>query len=582
MNKTVNINLANTFFHIDEGAYSKLRQYLETIKRAFATTTGNDEILADIESRIAELFQSKVENERQVITEKEVDEVIAIMGQPEDYLIDEDIFEDEPVTKSKRTARNPNKKLYRDIETKYIGGVCSGLEHYTGIDALWIRLIFVILVLAGVGFGFIAYILLWILVPEAISTTQKLHMKGEAVNISNIEKKVKEGFNEVADTVKNVDYNKMGNKIKSGSATFFDTIGSIFMFIFKIFGKFIGIILILTGASALIGLVISLFSIGILDLTHFPGHQLIETLNNTGAPIWVVSILSLFAIGIPFFFLLYLGLKILVSNLKSIGNIAKYSLLGLWLIAVIGLTVFAVKQAAEFSHHATTNTETSFAVNSTTDTITIKTFKNPDYSYNTRSTIGDMHITYDTNGDAMLYSENIHFDLATSPLNSAKIKLRKESEGISHESAKIRAQDIKYSYSTTDSTIILNGYLTTPKTNQFRSQRVRGTLLLPKGSLIKFTPNSIKHFGWNLENDNNLNREEMIPHVWKMGANNLLLCQDCEPENIDEPVTIEEENSHSNKVIINEDGIDINIKDESDTLILKIDENGIKINASDN
>ena len=109
MNKTVNINLANTLFHIDEDAYNKMRRYLESVKRSFSNTPGSDEILADIEARIAELFYEKLENERQVITHKEVDEVIAIMGQPEDYMVDEDIFEDEP--KAKSTTQTRVKKL---------------------------------------------------------------------------------------------------------------------------------------------------------------------------------------------------------------------------------------------------------------------------------------------------------------------------------------------------------------------------------------------------------------------------------------------------------------------------------------
>ena len=127
MNKTVNINLANMLFHIDENAFQKLQRYLESIKRSFAGTTGSDEIIADIEARIAELFYEKMENERQVITEKEVDAVIAIMGQPEDYQIDEDIFQDQPSGDGPRQRAPKAKKLYRDIDQKYIGGVCAGL-----------------------------------------------------------------------------------------------------------------------------------------------------------------------------------------------------------------------------------------------------------------------------------------------------------------------------------------------------------------------------------------------------------------------------------------------------------------------
>ena len=125
MNKTVNINLAGIFFHIDEDAYAKLQRYLEAIKRSFTDSQGRSEIIADIEARIAELFNERVQNEKQVIRIKEVDEVIAIMGQPEDYLVDDEIFEDEPQTAYTKRSQ-PSKKLFRDGEDKFLGGVASG------------------------------------------------------------------------------------------------------------------------------------------------------------------------------------------------------------------------------------------------------------------------------------------------------------------------------------------------------------------------------------------------------------------------------------------------------------------------
>ena len=117
MNKTININLAGTFFHVDEDAYLKLQRYLDAIRRSFSNTQGQDEIITDIEARIAELFTEKMTNERQVISMKEVDAVIKVMGQPEDYLVDEEIFEDEP--RKKRVHKN-SRRLYRDMENKYV------------------------------------------------------------------------------------------------------------------------------------------------------------------------------------------------------------------------------------------------------------------------------------------------------------------------------------------------------------------------------------------------------------------------------------------------------------------------------
>ena len=177
-------------FHIDEDAFNKMRRYLESVKRSFANTPGSDEIIADIEARIAELFHDKLENERQVITQKEVDEVIAIMGQPEDYMVDEEIFEDEPRAKTTST-KDRVKKLYRDTDKKYVAGVSSGLAHYFGIDPLWIRLIWIFLTIFTWGGFIFIYGLLWILIPEAKTTSQKLDMSGETVNIRTLNVKLK-------------------------------------------------------------------------------------------------------------------------------------------------------------------------------------------------------------------------------------------------------------------------------------------------------------------------------------------------------------------------------------------------------
>ncbi|WP_456437447.1 PspC domain-containing protein, partial [Psychroserpens sp.] len=216
MNKTVNINLAGIFFHIDEDAYLKLQRYLEAIKRSFTDSQGQSEIISDIENRIAELFSERVQNEKQVIRIKEVDDVITIMGQPEDYLVNDEIFEDEPKSSYQRSSNSrstSSKKFYRDTDNSYIGGVSSGLAHYFGIDPIWIRLIWIILIF-GAGTGVLLYILLWVLVPEAKTTSEKITMTGEPVNISNIEKKIKDGFDSVSqtvsDTVKNVDLPKQG------------------------------------------------------------------------------------------------------------------------------------------------------------------------------------------------------------------------------------------------------------------------------------------------------------------------------------------------------------------------------------
>lgn len=566
MNKTVNINLANVLFHIDEDAYSKMRRYLESVKRSFVNTPGSDEILADIEARIAELFHEKLVDEKQVITEKEVDAVISIMGQPEDYMVDEDIFVDEPLP---RTESRKSKKLYRDIETKYIGGVCSGLEHYLGFDALWIRIIFLLL---GVftGFGFIAYILLWILVPEAATTSQKLDMKGEAVNIDNIQRKVKEGFDEVADKVKNADY----SNIKSTGKSFFDTIGDIIMFFFKVFGKFIGILLVIIGAATIIGLFVGLLTVGTLDLFELPGLD--GVINSiTGAPIWLVSLLMFFAIGIPFFFLLYLGLKILVSNLKSIGNIAKFSLLGLWLISIITMIVLGVREAASHAFTGSVSIENPLYLENPSDTLNFQLISSEFYDSDEHMRMNDMILVFDDNGKPILQSEDVRFNIKKSNDTLARISVRKEANGSSFEQARSTAEKIKYEYEQQGNSILFNNFLTTESKSKFNDQEVRVNLYLPEGQFIKYARTNRRN--WTVRAETDRATASLEEYLWKMDANGALECQDC-PEEMDE-----DNEDSDNRIRINEDGIDININDEDgESFKMKIDEDGVRIKAQDN
>src|SRR5690606_39622832 len=148
----------------------------------------------------------------------------------------------------------------------------------------------------------------------------------------------------------------------------------------KVIGKLIGIVLIIVGASTLISLFFGLFTIGVFGAVDLPGVDFHEFLIGIGAPLWAVSLLLFLALGIPFFFLFYLGLKILVNNMKSIGNIAKFSLLGLWLISVGILIVLGIRQAAEFSSTGSVHEEREMFLENPSDTLVIK-MKNPGLEY---------------------------------------------------------------------------------------------------------------------------------------------------------------------------------------------------------
>jgi phage shock protein PspC (stress-responsive transcriptional regulator) len=341
MNKTVSINLGGVFFYIDEDAYQKLNRYFDAIEKSLSAD-GRAEIMNDIESRISELFSEKKSAGKDVIGLRDVDDVIAIMGQPEDYKIEDD----EPKKTNYNYTATGSKKLYRDTENGILGGVAAGLGHYFGVEKVWIRIAIALLVI-GFGTGILAYLILWIVIPEAKTTSEKLDMRGEPITISNIEKKIREEFDNVSDKFKNADYDKMGHQVKSSAEKIGNTLGDVLPKLFGAFGKILGAFLVFLAASALVTFIIGAFTVGTFSIMDTPWLHYPEAENFSSFPIWLVTLLGILAIGIPFFFLLILGLKLLISNLRSIGNTAKYSLLALWIIAVLSLISFGSKVSKE-------------------------------------------------------------------------------------------------------------------------------------------------------------------------------------------------------------------------------------------
>ncbi len=586
MNKTVNINLAGIFFHIDEDAYLKLQRYLEAIKRSFTDSQGRSEIISDIEARISELFSERVKHDKQVIGNKEVEEVISIMGQPEDYLVDDEIFEDEPQA-SYRAKSTPSKKLFRDTDNSYIGGVASGLGHYLGIDAVWLRLIWLLLAIGSGGTFIFIYILFWVLVPEARTTADKLTMTGEPVNISNIEKKIKDGFDTVSETVsdvaknvsesvsgaaknvsdaaKKVDIKKQGNNIKSSSKSFFDTLGEIIMFFFNVFAKFVGIILMITGASALIALIIGLFSLGVTNILHIPGLDFVDMANAGNTPIWLVSLLAFFLVGIPFFFLFYLGLKILVNNLKSIGNIAKFTLLGIWVLSIIGLIIIGVRQASEHAFNERITEKQQFYI-APNDTLTIKMNNNDKYGSSYRNH-QSFKFGHNENGERIIYSSDIDIIVKSTTDSLATISIEKSADGSDYDKATQRASNINYNYSINGNEILLDSYLITEAKNKFSDQEVDVIFYLPEG-IIAYFNNNVQNFLNYRTYDENIVSSKHTKHFLKIMTDEVD-CLDC-PFEIDLDIHHDDDG-----IIINKEGIEVKVDSSS----LRINKNGLKANS---
>ena len=200
MDKTKNISLGGFSFLIEENAYTALSQYLAEVRQHLQHNSDRDEIIFDVEQRMAELLKDRTVN-REVIMHQDVLYLIEVLGKPEQYVEDEETDKaTNAAPEASAQAFSANKPLYRDIDDCKIGGVLSGMAHYFNISPTMLRIAFAVcLILSfvvsyrwiflfnGVSWAIIIlYILLWMIVPAAVTTAQKLEMQGAAVTLDSL------------------------------------------------------------------------------------------------------------------------------------------------------------------------------------------------------------------------------------------------------------------------------------------------------------------------------------------------------------------------------------------------------------
>ena len=558
MNKTISINLGGFFFHIDEDAYQKLSRYFDAVKRSLSPE-GRDEIIKDIESRIAELFQERIKNEKQVITLSEIDEVIAIMGQPEDYKIDEETSYSNEGAYTSSTKTGRNKRLYRDKDNAILGGVASGFGHYFNIDPLWIRLGIVLIVVAGVGSPILIYLLLWVIVPEAITTSQKLEMRGEPITISNIEKKVKEGINDISDKINNIDHQKIANSARSGANQIGTTLSDLFLSFFKIISKVIGLFIIFFSAMALLGILIgSIFMIFSSSLPDSYIFNNFDTPLDFDVPMWIQGLLLLFAAGIPLFFLLVLGIKLLVTNMKSLGNNFKYSLLAIWIVALIGITYLGIQQATAVGFEGKSVKKEQIFIQPT-DTLFVRMQYNNYYAKSLYERENHKY-THDENNKEIIYSTKVRVHFLKTEENQPFLQVERSATGKSHKEATSRSEKIRYNFDIQGNRITLDNYFTTAFGNKFRDQEVNIYIYLPNGTYVK-PDESIQDYDRSDNDFFNLHYDS-DEYVYQVEGNKTI-CTNCPVEDNDEESDNEDEDTVEKMSIrVNNKEINIDVTDD--------------------
>jgi phage shock protein PspC (stress-responsive transcriptional regulator) len=568
MNKTVTVNIGGIVFHIDENAYEKFKQYLESIRGHFTTADGRDEIMQDIEARIAEMFQERIKDSKQVITLEDVNEVTQLMGKPEDFA---GTGEKETEEAEETIQTGPIKRrLFRNPDDKLLGGVCSGIAAYFDVDRVWIRLAFVLAFFIW-GFGVGLYIILWIVIPEAKTATDKLQMKGEPVTVSNIQKNVKE---EMEILKRRMDEMSGGGRKKAGTilGRIFEAIGQVFVFIFKIIGKIVAAFFIFISVIILFALFVSFFAVIKVPGTHYP-HIWDHVFVSGGQFFWTyIGVLLL--VGIPVLMIGYAGARMLFNFGKS-SKIFGLAALALWIIGLVLCSAIGVKIARQFTEKDSVRKEITL-IQSPSKKLFLETdeLRNSEKDYD-----HGWKIDWDSDdmdfreSDSVFMSRDVRLDVVKSPNDSLQLVQIFYSRGTSKKNAAENATHILYSFAQTDSMVKLNRYFSLNKEDRYRGQYVQLVLKMPVGSSVYFDK-SLRHFIYDIENVQNVYDNDMLERTWTM-TDKGLSCEDCtgnESTIGGDSFSVHDDNG--SEVNIDDNGMHVKGEDGSN---ISIDSNGMVI-----
>lgn len=349
MIKTLTVNIGGMIYTIDEDAYQLLDTYLSNLKKHFAHEESADEILYDMEQRMGELFSERIESKNQIITLKDVEDVIKLMGQPEDFQEGETAGNSSNAQEKKQENTNTAKekgdrRLFRDPDNKVLGGVLAGIAHYYDLDVTLVRLGFVvcgaILLHVGILSLLILYMIGWAVIPEASDAADRLAMHGEKINVENIGKTVTDGFEKASNFVKDPKTQSSAKRFGEGLVNFMGVCAKILLVLIAIafapvaFGLIMACFGLVAGGLGLLAATPAIMSeIFPVLVDEFP--LLNDGLLFTQHPvlIWALAIGGILVAILPLFALIHM-LFYYFGNIKPMGVNTRIALIIIWFIAL--------------------------------------------------------------------------------------------------------------------------------------------------------------------------------------------------------------------------------------------------------
>ena len=483
MDKTIKINLGGTLFQIDEEAYKILRRYLQDIDDRLKNTLGGAETIEDIESRIAEIFQSQG-GAAGVISGDNVEAMISIIGKPEDF----DTASESTGSREPYSHSSGPKKLYRNPDDMIISGVCGGLGSFLNIEAVWVRILFIIFT-CFFGIGFFVYVALWIALPSAQSDPQKREMYGRD-DFRSARQKRNTGYSLASGDPGQTASGPAGSGVGNAFNEVFRAIGKVLFIILRIFLILVGITFVLCGFFALVSFVMVFFF-------HYPGYfsthsfgvnffYLPDFLNYIVNPViapWIL-ILTFVVILMPLLALIYWGVKMIFWFRAKDGI---FSLVGLviWVVCVAALSLLLFNEGITYAETAKTVSE-EVIERAPVDLYIMSDHKVADLHYDKEISFDeeDYNVYFIDDNKGLFISSGLNIN--PSEDKSVRVNVRKRSAGRSRSDATRKAEGLLYNYHIAGDTLYVDEYFTIPAGTKWSFDAVRVTLYIPEGTEVHF------------------------------------------------------------------------------------------------
>ena len=538
MKKTFTANLNGTVFHIEEDAYDQLQRYLANIRAKFSGSAEAEEIMADIEARIAELFTERLQS-RQAVSMSDVDHVKQVMGQPEDY-VDADGPE-APADTAERAYHQygprRRKRLFRDPDDRWVGGVISGLANYFGTDPMWFRIAFIVVVIAGWGSPVLIYLIMWALVPEAVTAAEKLEMQGEDVTVENIKRKFDEGAERFKSGAEKVagEAREMGRRYwhrskdqrrhmeqRAGSAghRVIDALG-------KVFGVFLLFVAIILGLSLMAALLGGNASWSNGAFTGGTGLMGLMGFIFPSGPQAVGFVLSVMVLGLVPVVLLLLAALWLLFRITT-PRWAGWGLTTLFIAALVATTWFSIRLAADFRAKGVERTPmhiptpangvlaVTMADEGGTDSHWGMGYRRGVVRFNTNL------VEFD--GD-LVHLSFARLHVLRSPDSAYHLLTERSARGFRAPEAEERAAHIQGQYAWSEEEgLRLARLYSIPLDDKMRAQRLTYILQIPLGGRVYFAPHTkvLMDDLWDGINDRYELDEDMAGGTWEMTRTGLM------------------------------------------------------------